>query len=330
MNWISFSASTNLAKIANSDFLKKMMLTEWFVANVNFEDGRLLTYCDFPTKFTWDGQKRNWHPRGGGKKIGRVYYVNPNAGELYYLRMLLMIVKGATSFVDIRTFEEIVYASYKEACAAWGLLGDDLEWYQAFDEAVVWGFGPRLRRLFVTMLIYCGVKNERHFFDKYWVALADDIQYTVRVRLRNMDYIVPDIELKDLLLDRLTELFVKFGSSITNFNLPPKSSSQAVYYDNRLIREELSYDAEKLAREAVILLDKLNVDQVVAYNTIVDAVVQEKPGFFFVSGFGGAGKTFLWNVIMSYLRGQKNRVNCCIFWCCSLVARRWTDCPFTI
>ncbi|KAM0840853.1 hypothetical protein ACQ4PT_059380 [Festuca glaucescens] len=303
-NWISFSASTNLFRLAASDFLKKTTLTEWFVANRNYEEGRCLTYCDYPTKFTWDGESRSWHPRGGGKKIGRVYYVGPNAGELYYLRMLLMIVKGARSFVDVRTFQGTVYGSFKEACVARGLLGDDLEWYRAFDEAVVWGFGHRLRHLFVTMLIHCSVKNEKDFFSKYWVHLADDIQYRIRIALRKMDYMVPEAELKDLLLDELSSLFVKYGSSIANFNLPGKTSLHPINYDNRLIREEMSYDAKKLSAVAATLLLKLNADQRVAYKTIVDTVLAEKPGFYFVSGFGGAGKTFLWNAIIAYLRGQ--------------------------
>ncbi|KAM0910046.1 hypothetical protein ACQ4PT_014417 [Festuca glaucescens] len=285
-------------------FPKKTTLTEWFVANRDYEEGRCLTYCDYATEFTWDGESRSWHPRGGGKKIGRVYYVGPNASELYYLRMLLMIVKGARSSADVRTFQGTVYGSFKEACVARGLLGDDLEWYRAFDEAVVWGFGHRLRHLFVTMLIHCSVKNEKDFFSKYWVHLADDIQYRIRVALQKMDYMVPEAELKDLLLDELSSLFVKYVSSIANFNLPGKTSLHPINYDNRLIREEMSYDTEKLSAEATTLLLKLNADQRVAYKTIVDTVLAEKPGFYFVSGFGGAGKTFLWNAIIAYLRGQ--------------------------
>ena len=65
--------------------------------------------------------------------------MHPLSGELYYLRMLLMIVKGARSFEDLRTYAGRLYHTFKEACAARGLLGDDNEWYIAFDEAVCLG-----------------------------------------------------------------------------------------------------------------------------------------------------------------------------------------------
>ena len=50
------------------------------------------------------------------------YYVNPIEGERFYLRMLLMIVKGAKDYKDIRTYNGTVYSTFREACAARGLL----------------------------------------------------------------------------------------------------------------------------------------------------------------------------------------------------------------
>ncbi|CAB4416164.1 unnamed protein product [Rhizophagus irregularis] len=44
-----------------------------------------------------------------------MYFVHPAAGERYYLRMLLNIVCGATSFEDLRTVQGIPYHSFKEA-----------------------------------------------------------------------------------------------------------------------------------------------------------------------------------------------------------------------
>ena len=49
----------------------------------------------------------------------------------------------------------------------------------------------------------------------------------------------------------------------------------------------------------------LNVDQRAAYQTIVDCVLQENSGVFLVSRYGGTVKPFLWNAIISLLRGQK-------------------------
>ena len=51
-----------------------------------------------------------------------MYFVHPAAGEQYYLRMLLNIIRGATSFKNLRTIDGIFYSSFKEACITLGLL----------------------------------------------------------------------------------------------------------------------------------------------------------------------------------------------------------------
>jgi hypothetical protein len=308
MNTIRFDDDADLTKICDNDFLRKTKLTEWFVANDQFPEARSLTYCDFPTEWTWDSEQRSWHQRGGGDKIGRIYYVQANVGELYYLRMLLMIVKGATSYEDLKTYQGTTYLFFKEACAARGLLGDDTEWYHAFDEAVLWGFGARLRQLFVTMLLYCGVKSERTFFERYWVDLADDLQYGIRLARQDPKYEVPVGQLRDMLLSELESVFLQNGARIADFNLPPRTTYEGAFHGNRLMQEEMAYDSDALAREAEVLVGRLNADQLSAYKKIVSSVLDQEAGFFFVSGFGGTGKTFLWNAIVSYLRGQKRIV----------------------
>jgi hypothetical protein len=305
MNIIRFDDDTDLTKISDSNFLGRTKLTEWFVANSLFPHARSLTYCDFPAEWTWDSDNRSWHERGGGEKIGRIYYVQPHVGELYYLRILLMIVKGATSYANLKTYEGTTYPFYKDACAARGLLGDDAEWYRAFDEAVIWGFGGRLRQLFVTMLLYCGVKSERDFFERYWVHLADDLQYGIRLVRQDPKYDVPVTQLRDMLLSELADVFLKNGSRIGDFNLPPKTTFEGGFHENRLIQEEMSYDYTALAKEAEVLFGKLNAGQLDAFKQIVRSVIKQEPGLFFVSGFGGTGKTFLWNAIVSYLRGEQ-------------------------
>ena len=76
--------------------------------------------------------RQNGYGKGGergtgakGRSVGRIYYAHPASGQKYYMRMLLNVVKGCTSFEDIRKVNGVVYKSYKAACEALGFLDDD-------------------------------------------------------------------------------------------------------------------------------------------------------------------------------------------------------------
>jgi hypothetical protein len=92
--------------------------------------------------------------------------------------MLLMIVKGAISYEDLRTHNGTVYQTFKEACAARGLLQDDEEWYRTFDEATTWATSLQLRYLFTAMLLFCNLQDERRFSEKIgekWLMISNII-----------------------------------------------------------------------------------------------------------------------------------------------------------
>ena len=305
---VCFNVKANLKSVADDEWLQRTMLTKWFVANRCHANARSLTYCDFPTKWTWLASKKQWIPKTSSYRIGRIYSVHPTTGELFYLRMLLMVVKGAMSYTDVRTSNEIVYKTFKEACAGRGLLGDDLEWYSAFDEALTWGMGDQLRRLFATILVHCGVNDENAFFEKYWSHLAEDIKYNIKRSFHDFNHVVPPDELRDILLDKLTVLFSKNGSNILDHMLPLKTTYDDNSDDNDMITDELSADPKSELLKAETMYNQLNLDQLLAYKNIIDRVVSGKPGFFFVSGYGGTGKTFLWSSIISYLRGKERIV----------------------
>ncbi|GJV69191.1 DNA helicase [Tanacetum coccineum] len=83
-----------------------------------------------------DARYYAWHPDGkywrrrrlrNKSSIERLAYVHPVAGDLFYQRMLLCHQKGCTSFPGIRTVNEIVYPTCRDACEALGLLQDDQE-----------------------------------------------------------------------------------------------------------------------------------------------------------------------------------------------------------
>ncbi|KAM0851549.1 hypothetical protein ACQ4PT_052350 [Festuca glaucescens] len=206
------------------------------------------------------------------------------------------------------TYNSVVYESFKDACAATGLLGDDNEWHYAFDEALKWGMGRQLRQLFVTMILFCGVLDENAFFEKYWTYLAEDIQHRIRSSLHDSAYLVPVDELRNMLIEELSGVFARSGCSILDHNLPLKSVCDPTSHVNNMINDELCQDFDSLIKTAEAMQEKLNENQRAAFESIVDRVRKEKPAFFFVSGHGGTGKTFLWNALVAYLRGYQRIV----------------------
>ena len=306
-NFITFSARAKMDKLLSAEFLRRTMLTQWFVCNELFPEARTLTYPEFPSKWVWDQRDRRWSKRKQRHdKIGRLCYVHPLAGERYYLRMLLLIVKGATSYEHLRFHNRVYYHTFKEACKSRGLLSDDHEWYDAFDEAAAWDTSPQLRSLFVTMILFCEVGDENTLFEKVWRHLADDIIYQYRDMIGDPNYQLPDSMARDYLLDELSALFSQSGKNITDFNLPPKTHAAYPILHNRFVEEELSHPLDPLIDMNNPTVS-LNEDQKNAFHKIVQRVEQNEAGFFFVAGYGGTGKTYLWNRIVGYLRG-KNKI----------------------
>jgi hypothetical protein len=234
--------------------------------------------------------------------------VHPSVDERYFLRMLLLVVRGAQSYEDVRRYNGVLYPTFKLACSARGLLGDDKEWYDAFNEAVAWATSSQLIKLFVTMLLFCEINDEYAFFEKVWRLLADDIQYCFRELVGNPGYQVTDIELRNHLLDELSSLFSRNGTRMRDHNLPEMTTHLESASGNRLIQEEYSYCADQLMGEAENLINKLNEQQLTAFKSITETVLNDRPGFFFVSGYGGTGKTFLWGAVVAWLRAHQKIV----------------------
>ena len=82
-------------------------------------------------------------------------YVHTNSGEPFYVCVLLLAVKGATSFEDLRTVDGQLLPTFHAACLAKGPLEDDSEWRQCLQEAAHMASGHQLRNLFVTLFCDC-------------------------------------------------------------------------------------------------------------------------------------------------------------------------------
>ncbi|KAH9612349.1 hypothetical protein KSS87_004879 [Heliosperma pusillum] len=187
------------------------MLTAWMTTNTHHPEARTLTYAQFLTQYVWN---KAWIKRKQGMSIGRIVFVHPTAGERYYLRLLLNIVKGAQTFEDARTVEGRLFPTYKEACFAHGLLSNDKEWHEALKEAGWWAMPSQLRELFVTMLLLCEVTDVLDLWNASYEKLSEDIE-----RHKRRLFCHPNLELieeakRSYTLIEVEKILLRYGKTL--------------------------------------------------------------------------------------------------------------------
>ncbi|KAK9724002.1 hypothetical protein RND81_05G040500 [Saponaria officinalis] len=283
----------------------KTTMTEWMVANKEYEDDRHLTYAEFPTKWVWEKQTKKWKRRKKGMSIGRIYFAPPNSGELYYLQLLLNTVKGATSYDDIRTVDGVVHPSYKAACNALGLLDGDDEWNVALNESATWCTAPQLRELFTTILLFCEVTDPKTLWAAHWEKLSDDILPRQRRRMGVEDLTLSEEQIKNYALYELELILNRNNRSLKQFpDFPLPDCLLLQVSENRLILEQQDYNKQEMSIQADHMEAKLNDDQKKVFSDVIGSVQKNQGGLYFVYGSGGTGKTYLWKTIITRMRSQ--------------------------
>ena len=122
----------------------------WFLLNQQSDTARNLLYTEVPIDFTFNRALTIWTRRlKKSKTISRLYFVSPREQGRFFLRLLLLHVRGATSFEDLRSLNGI-YPSFREAAIARGLTESDEEWHFAMSQASLFFMSSSLRSLFVS------------------------------------------------------------------------------------------------------------------------------------------------------------------------------------
>ena len=259
-----------------------------------------MAYSDFPSHFTWKKEKK-WGERERGDAIGRMYFVSPLAGERYFLRTLLTVVKGATSFEDLRTVDGHLHDTFKGACVALGLYDTDEEWNECLVEAAIMQTGTQLRSLFVIILIHGCPADPRGLWNTHHEILSDDCERQLQHRGIQRP---SEEQVLSLALCLISKELAKFDKMLADFDLPLPQIDFEQLQANQLILEQRDSDVIKLRQDVQQGVQNLNDDQRIAYNAIIGACSTENPKVFFIDGPGGTGKTYLENLILKTLRGD--------------------------
>jgi hypothetical protein len=285
---------------------KETELTSFFEYNRE-NPGTNVQYVDFPRKFVFQGRK--WKARKQGIKIGRVHTINPKAGDVFFLRVLLHNDHccGKRSFEHLKTFEGQVCETYKEVCLKLGLLHDDLEWHHALTDAVLSDLPAKIRELFVSILLFNHPANPLELFEQHVPEWWEDF------KRKYPD--ATDEQLKSLVLEDLHKMLEFQGSSLNQFNLPsvqielleelqqpedePERCLPLIY------QEELSFNYEETKHMKEQRIQSFTPSQSVVGDVIIPSIEQGDGKLFFLKACGGSGKTFSLNTYLAVGRTCK-------------------------
>lgn len=218
--------------------------------------------------------------RQQGVNVARIYWVHPNLGDLFYLRLLL-IHFPARSFRQLQTVQGKHYNTAQEACKAHGLLKGEDEYINTLEEADKEGFqGPQLRRFYVTMVVGHEAPA-RIIWNKLKHKLAEDF---LNHRHRGHD---TDWAFNEALI-HIARLLEPHGKTLEALGLPPAKGDKS-----EKERELTRWTREDLEEYVEEWMPRLTPEQRNIYEVLLEAVEEQREGSprrtFMIDAMGGAG-----------------------------------------
>ncbi|XP_024014490.1 uncharacterized protein LOC112088441 [Eutrema salsugineum] len=210
---------------------------------------------------------------------------------------------------------------YVSACkAAWKILGFPTHYRSVSVEKLCFHLPNRevyvhdedeplesiLKRVGVSVSMFLGDCSTQPgvVWEATYEYLTDDILYRRRLESGYEGLNLSTEQIKNIALQEIQDFLESRGRSLKKFKCMPKPDNFMEYNGNRLIDDELNYNAEDQRKENERLLAMITDEQKGVYEEILDAVLNNKGGVFFVYGFGGTGKTFRWSCLSTAIRSR--------------------------
>ncbi|KAH9624148.1 hypothetical protein KSS87_012813 [Heliosperma pusillum] len=291
MQTIQVRPHEQLDNIVSNEKRARTPLTEYFKVN-ELHGGTGYLYGEFTEYYRWDTTQKQWFLRKNKTVvIGRLAFVAPAEGERYFLRLLLLHVRGATSFENLLTVNGFRCATFQEAALKLHLLEEDDAVDLCLNEACQVQMPSALRRLFSTVLIFCQPSDPLALWHKFDAQLSEDYSQQYPHEPRKVK----------LLTVRAVEQFLEaMGRTLKSFGLQQLEELR----DEEFRRTKDIIDAldAPIPKECVESRYKLNPGQQEAFDAIINHVHHRTGAAFFIDGPGGTGKTFLYNALYAEIR----------------------------
>ena len=249
-------------------------LTAFFEFCTKDNFAKSIKYPELPEYYTWNKGTKKWERRKRGElvdeedqvydirrvhAIGRIYTISPRAGECYY-------PPGPTSSQDLRTVQDNICYTFREACLVRGLLENDQHLTLAMEEATVTQSPANLRSLLAIILTTCMPSNP----GQMWNLFKD---HDLSIQLITLYIFLIFLPFKTLcsLEDKVA---LMSGQSLPVYGLPGPERV-AKDHNAREYHREVDYDQEDLAIQAGYLQDSLTNHQRQVYNCFLEMLEQD-------------------------------------------------------
>ena len=285
----------------------------WFELNQRDCFARQFLYHDIPQHYTFHDSEKIWVRRSERHHqrfptVSRLYSASPASGERYFLRRMLTVVKGATTFEALRTVHGVLCLTFQDACRMLGLLDDDTEWHRAMKEATDIVSPCRLRSLFAIILLNCDVSDPTILYEAHWPAMSEDYPYCQSDlnELQRHDLLVRDL---DALLGIMHSRSVfEWIPSLRTRLLDHAPDNVHPLSVNHLLQLQLSSSPSDIAHQ-MDRLSILNAQQRAIFDAVLASIndlpsSEGKKNVFFLDGPAGSGKTELFRMILAKVRGE--------------------------
>nr|XP_016494696.1 PREDICTED: uncharacterized protein LOC107813895 [Nicotiana tabacum] len=264
--FVSFKSNVDINTIVNNLMIKKMMLTEFFYMNQTDEDAIELNllYKEFPEYFVWSSSDKFWALRKQRSAIGRIVTCHPTEGERYYLRLLLMHVRGPKSYNDLLTVNGESFSTFRESME---------------------------KREFLH--VYCNPTNPRQLWEQFEESMTEDYKVLQTNERKQIRYQA---------LNHINDILHSMGHDVNEYELIPETIRPST--TTKEAKEVHFEKSITVSEEDMLLHTRLNKKQLTTYNVITDRIFSNKAGAFFVDGPGGTGKTFLYRALLETVRSM--------------------------
>lgn len=237
--------------------------------------------------------------------LGRIYTVHPNYAECYYLRLLLINVRGPTSFQSLRTVDNVLCESYRDACQRLHLLENDDHWDDSLADASLAASPYQIRTLFAIIICTCFPSQPLQLWERYKDAMSDDILH--QARQANGDPLLQYTpEMYNQALIYIEDICLLMANKVMNQLGMPSPNRAVVDVLNREIQRETNYDTNALRTFVQQNIPNMNLQQKHVYDTIMHAVNSATAGIYFIDAPAGTGKTYLISLILAAIRSNSD------------------------